>query len=74
MSTNLYKRLIGLLPSNPLQVGEVIAFANGVATIELPGGQLVQARGEVSVADRVFFRGGNIEGPAPALTYEEIEV
>lgn len=74
MSTNPYKRLLGLLPGRPLQVGEVIDFENGVATIELAGGGTDQARGDVNVGDRVFFRDGVIEGPAPNLTYIEIEV
>lgn len=74
MSTNFYKRLIDLLPKNPLQVGEVVAVSNGVATIELPGGSLQQALGSASVGDRVFFRGGAIEGPAPSLTLVEIDV
>jgi hypothetical protein len=69
MSYNPYKRLIGLLPSRPLQVGDVVAVDGGVATIELPGGGLAQARGDVAVNDRVYFRDGVIEGPAPTLTY-----
>lgn len=72
--TNPYKRLLGLLPTRPLLVGDVIAYANGVATIELPGGGLLTARGEVTVNDRVYFRDGVIEGPAPVLPIELIEV
>lgn len=71
---NPYKLLRDLLPSPPLQVGTVTAFANGVATIELPGGGTTKARGEVAVDDHVFFRDGVIEGSAPALTVEVISV
>lgn len=74
MSTNLFKRLKALLPDPPLQVGDVIGFADGVATIELPGGGLVTARGEATIGDRVFFRNGAIEGDAPSLPIEVIEV
>jgi hypothetical protein len=72
--TNLYKALKGLFPDAPLQVGNVIAIDNGVATIELDDGGRAQARGEVTVGDRVFFRDEVIEGPAPDLTLEIIEV
>lgn len=74
MSTNPFKRLLGLLPQRPLQVGTVIGVSGGVATIELPGGGRDQARGAASVGQRVFFRDGAIEGTAPALTYLEIDV
>lgn len=71
---NLYKALIGLLPARPLQVGDVIASSGGVATIELPGGGTAQARGDATVGTRVFFRDGAIEGAAPTLSIELIEV
>ena len=74
MSFNPYKRLIGLLPQRPLQVGEVIAVSGGVCTIELPGGGTDKARGEATVGARVFFRDGLIEGAAPSLPIELIEV
>ncbi len=74
MSTNLYKRLISLLPQYPLQVGDVIAVDNGVATIAMPGGFRATARGEAGVGDRVFFRDGVIEGSAPDLPLEIIEL
>ena len=74
MSSNLYKALLGLLPGRPLQVGTVAAIAGGVATIALPGGGTGQARGNAAVGDRVFFRDGVIEGPAPALTVVLIDV
>ncbi|MGK2897993.1 MAG: hypothetical protein ACSLE9_04815 [Burkholderiaceae bacterium] len=72
--SNFYKRLIGLLPARPLLVGTVTAVAGGVATIELPDGGSMQARGNVTAGDHVFFRDGVIEGPAPALTDVVIEI
>lgn len=72
--TNLYKQLKGLFPDPPLQVGDVVAIDNGVATIEVSDGGQVQARGDASIGDRVFFRDNVIEGPAPDLPLEVIEV
>lgn len=74
MSSNLYTALLGLLPGRPLQVGTVTAVAGGVATIALPGGGTGQARGDTTVGSKVFFRDGVIEGPAPTLTVELIDV
>lgn len=74
MATNLFKALVALLPSSPLQVGTVVAYSNGVATIEVAGGGITQARGQASVDDIVFFRDSVIEGPAPDLTLEIIDV
>jgi len=71
---NLFKQLQGLFPDPPLLVGTVLAVDNGVATIELDDGGRSQARGQVNVGDRVFFRDDVIEGPAPDLPLEIIEV
>lgn len=71
---NLYKRLVSLLPARPLQIGDVVAVSNGVATVELPGGGRISARGAATTGQRVFVRDGVIEGEAPNLTVVEIEV
>lgn len=63
-----------LLPARPLQVGTVIAVTGEVATVELPGGGRLQARGQSAVGARVFVRDSAIEGGAPNLTYVEAEV
>lgn len=73
-SRNPYKRLLDLLPQRPLLVGQVIDYADGVATIQEPGGGISNARGEATIGDDVFFRDGAIEGPAPSLPDEIIEV
>ena len=70
---NIYRQFLDLLPKRPLQIGEVAAVDAGVATITLPGGGVIQARGQATVGQRVFVRGGVIEGPAPSLTYVEGE-
>lgn len=75
MSSNPIKRLLrDLIPTAPLQVGDVLAIENGVATIELPGGGLITARGVATIGDRVFVRDGLIEGEAPNLSIELITV
>lgn len=71
---NPYKRLIGLLPATPLQVGDVTDVTGGIATVELPGGGLLTARGAATVGQRVFVRDGVIEGIAPPLTVVTADV
>lgn len=71
---NPYKLLRDLLPDAPLLVGTVTAAGNGTATIQLPDGGTVQGRGSATVGQRVFVRDGVIEGPAPSLPVELIDV
>ena len=71
---NLFRRLQGLLPQQPLQVGDVIAVTEGVAIVELPGGGTINARGIAALGTRVFVQGGVIQGAAPTLPVELIEV
>lgn len=70
---NIYRQFLDLLPKRPLEVGDVTAINAGLATITLPGGGVMQARGQATMGQRVFVRDGVIEGPAPALTYVEGE-
>ncbi|MGH8436110.1 MAG: hypothetical protein ACRERX_16905 [Pseudomonas sp.] len=71
---NPYQLLRGLLPNAPLQVGTVVSITGGVASIQLPGGGVAQARGDAAVNALVYFRDGVIEGPAPALSVVLIDV
>lgn len=71
---NIYRQFLNLLPARPLQVGTVIAVDGSAATVQLPGGGLLQVRGAATVADQVFVRDGVIEGAAPALSIETIEI
>jgi hypothetical protein len=72
--TNIYRTFLNLLPARPLQVGTVLVIADGVATVELPGGGRLQARGAATGGQRVFVRDGVIEGVAPNLPIEIIEI
>ena len=74
MFKNPYTLLRDLLPEPALQVGTVQSASSGVATIQLPGGGMAQARGDATAGARVFFRNGLIEGSAPNLPVEIIEI
>lgn len=43
---NLFKQFLDLIPPRTLEVGTVQSIYSGIATIELPGGGVLQARGE----------------------------
>jgi len=75
--TNLYRALRELLPEPPLQVATVAAVhaGEGSSTVTFPGGGVQRVRGTAHIAGtQVFVRNGLIEGAAPALTPEVIEV
>lgn len=76
MARNLYRQFLDLLPRDPMFVGVVIAHhGDGTATLELPGGGMIRARGqEVAVGERAFVQGGAVIGEAPDLTDVTIEV
>ena len=71
---NLYEQFRRLIPEPPLQVGTVVSVGAGVVTVELPGGGLIRARGSATVGQRVFVRDEAVEGIAPSLTLEIIEI
>ena len=72
MLRNAFRTLQDLVGNPPLQVGTVTAVTDGVATITLPGGGQIQARGNAAVASVVYVQGGVIQGPAPTLPTEVI--
>lgn len=77
MSTNLYRALKELLPDAPLQVATVISRnpTIGTSIVAWPGGEQQTVRGAtVASGDMAFVRDGVIEGVAPRLTFETIEV
>ena len=73
---NVYEQFLQLLPDAPLQVGVVTEVGAGVVTVQLPGGGTVRARGGSSdlVGQSVFVRNDVIEGLAPNLPLEIIEI
>lgn len=72
--SNIYRTFLALLPPRPLQVGTVLSVSADIATVELPGGGRLQGRGQAVAGQRVFLRDGVIEGTAPNLPIEVIEV
>lgn len=71
---NLYEQFRQLIPEPPLQAGTVVAAASGIVTVALPGGGQIRARGSAAIGQKVFVRDGVIEGEAPNLTLELIEI
>ncbi len=72
---NPYKRLIELLPQYPRLIGTVIAVDGGEVLLEQMNGGTVRAVGDgLTIGDKVFFRNGAVEGPAPDLPEVDIEL
>ena len=71
---NLYQQFRQLLPDAPLQAGTVLGVGSGIALVVLPGGGLIRARGNAIVGQTVFVRDEVIEGIAPSLPLELIEI
>ena len=64
---NRFHQLLQQIAPGRVQIGTVLAYAQGVATVGLPGGGTVRARGEAAVGGKVFVQDGVIQGPAPDL-------
>ena len=71
---NLYAQFRQLIPEPPLQAGVVLDVVAGVATVQLPGAGRIKARGQAVVGQTVFVRDESIEGIAPSLPMEVIEI
>lgn len=71
---NLYEQFRRLVPNPPLQTGTVVEVGSGVVTVALPGGGLIKARGNTTVGQKVFVRDDAVEGNAPNLPLEIIEI
>ena len=71
---NLYEQFRRLIPEPPLQAGVVVETGSGVVTVQLPGGGRIKARGAAAIGQTVFVRDDAVEGAAPALTLEVIEI
>ena len=74
--TNVYKQFEALLPRRPLEIGEVYAIGGDEAFVTLPSGGVLRVRGATgySLGDKVFVREGAIEGKAPSLPMQTIDV
>ena len=64
---NQYQQFKAVFPDTPLFVGTVQSVSGGVATVELPDGGILRARGSAAIGTQVWVRDGVLEGDAPAL-------
>jgi len=71
---NLLQQFKSLFPDSPLLVGDVASISSNILTIDLPDGSQITARGVATVGQRVFARGGMVEGLAPTLGYVEVDI
>lgn len=71
---SVYEQFRQLLPDAPLQAGTVTDDAVGVATVQLPGGGVVNARGAAGLGQKVIVRDGTVEAVAPSLPLELVEI
>ena len=74
---NLFRQFLDLIPDPALQVGTVTARSDELVVVTLPGGGTLQARGAdvtIALGQKVFVRNGVVEGLAPDLPVELIEV
>ena len=76
MSFNPYKLLLELIPQSPLLIGTVKNISNGVATINIEGGGICKARcsDSIKIDDKVFVKDNYVEGKAPNLPLNFIEI
>lgn len=72
--TNLYTLFKSLLPSRPLEVGKVVTTDATGCHVTLPAGGMIYVRGNAAVGTNVFVRDGVIEGIAPNLTVQIIDI
>jgi hypothetical protein len=74
---NPLRRLLGVLPSDPLQVGALTGMhSDGTATVGLAGGSgAVRVRNPQAITSgQVFVQSGQITGQAPDLPVVSIEI
>jgi hypothetical protein len=73
-TTNAYSKLMNLLPSQPLLVGQCIASQNDVSVLTLLDGGVITARGTGVAGLNYYVRNGLIESAAPNLASSEIVI
>lgn len=71
---NLFSMFKGLLPNEPLLVGTVTASSGDTHQCTLMSGGIKIVRGKSQPGQKVFIKGDLIQGQAPNLTEEVIEI
>lgn len=74
ITTSLWLRLRQLTPGAPLQIASVISADSYGALVQFASGSTQRVRGSTAIGQKVFVRGGVIEGRAPDLPVIEIEI
>ncbi|MBF5006351.1 hypothetical protein [Diaphorobacter caeni] len=72
--SNFYTALRKILAPGVQQVGTVSAYEDGTATVDLPGGGQLRAKGQTQVGAKVFTQDSKIVGPAPDLPLYVTEI
>lgn len=73
---NPWKLLQGILPSDVMQVGTVVALnGDGTSQVAMVGGGVIRVTGNsFAVSQPVFVKDGQIVSAAPSLNIQSIEV
>ena len=77
MSTNIYRRLLELLPDTPITTGQVlVAYDDGTALVSTFGGGQMRVRNplDLAVDQYAYVQDGAVIGEAPTLTEVLIEI
>lgn len=72
--SNIFKKLQDLLAPGAVQIGTVSSVAKGLATVDLPGGGQVRAKGQIQVAAKVLGQDGKVLGAGPDLPVTMSEI
>lgn len=75
---NIFRQFVDLLPKESVEIGDVMSSDASSSVVQLPSGDLVNARGSATVGSKVFLRvsersGISIDGPAPSLPFFAID-
>ena len=72
---NLWRQFQDLLPTSVTLIGTVVAtHADRTVSVQLLDGGLLRVAGSAVEGTRVFVRDGRIEGEAPSLPLEVIDI
>lgn len=71
---NLFKRLVALIPTDPLMTGVVVSTDGVMTTLSTLDGGSLKVRGTASVGATVYHRAGVIESTAETMPGVDIFV
>lgn len=72
--SNLYRLFKDLIPTDQVLVGTVTSSSGDTHQVTCIDGSVVVAYGQASINQKVFVKGTSIQGAAPNLTLEIIEI